>query len=254
MRGTPRASILPTADLDVIEQKFDYENVTAPPLERIRELQQRVRRMEGTVVGQDLTLLPALADVMTVRAGTVCSVDTPGLALALAAGASQAGSWVGFAGLPEVGWEAAADLGIDLDRTVAVPFPGEHWLSVTAALVEVIGVVIARPPGPVSEAQAGRVSARLRQRGAVLIVEGSWPRAALRVTTVANDWTGLGSGHGHLHHREVRLEIRTQTDTPQRVTLGLRPNLVTVVPTTVPASLSSTVATDDLSAVAAMAG
>ena len=137
-------------DLDVIEQKFDYGGVSAASAERIRELQQRVRRMEGVGVQQELRLLPALGQVMTVRTGTVCSVDSPGLALALAAGASQEGAWLGFAGLPEVGWEAASGLGIDLDRTVAVPFPGEHWLSVTAALIDVLGVVIARPPGRVT--------------------------------------------------------------------------------------------------------
>lgn len=177
--------------------------------------------MESVSVTEEVSLLPALAEVMSLRAGTVCSVDSPGLALALAAGASGAGAWVGFAGLPEVGWEAAADLGIALDRTVAVPFPGEHWLSVTAALVDVVGVVIARPPGQVGEAQAGRLVARLRQRGAVLIVDGVWPRAALRLRTLANAWNGLGSGHGHLHSREVRLEIASPTGAARQVRFGL---------------------------------
>lgn len=206
--------------LDEIEQKFDYEKVPTASVERIRDLQQRVRRMEGIGVADELTLLPGLAEVMTVRTGTACCVDAPGLALTLAAGASQNGTWVGFAGLPEVGWEAASGLGLDLERTVAVPFPGEHWLSVTAALIDVVGVVIARPPGRVSEAQAGRISARLRQRGAVLIVDGSWPRAALRLSTLENHWSGLGSGHGHLQQRRLRVEVRQPAAAPRRVSLG----------------------------------
>ena len=195
--------------------------VTTTSLERVRELQQRVRRMENVGISSPVDLLPALADVMTLRTGTVCSVDSPGLALAMAAGAARAGAWIGFAGLPEVGWEAAADLGIDLERTVAVPFPGEHWLSVTAALVDVIGVVVARPPGQVREAEAGRLAARLRQRGATLIVDGAWPRAALRLTTVTNNWQGLGSGHGHLRGRQVQVEISTPAGVPRLVTVEL---------------------------------
>lgn len=194
--------------------------------------------MEGSVESPALPLLPALAEVMTVRAGTVCAVDSPGLAMAMAAGASSAGAWVGFAGLPELGWEAAADLGLQLDRTVAVPFPGEHWLSVTAALVDVVSVVVARPPGQVGEAQAGRIAARLRQRGCVLIVEGAWPRAAVRVRTLTNRWSGLGSGHGHLDSRQVSLEISTATGVPRRATLGVRAGELWAVPVSMPTEVA----------------
>lgn len=200
--------------------------------------------MESTGGTRELSLLPALAEVMSVRTGTVCAVDSPGLAFALAAGASQDGAWVGFAGLPEVGWEAAADLGLDLRRTVAVPFPGEHWLSVTAAFIDVISVVIVRPPGSVSEAQAARIAARLRQRGAVLIVDGPWPRAALRLTTVRSEWSGLGAGHGHLRGRRVRLQITTQTSGQRLVTLGFPATDLSV----------TAVAEDTLAPTAAMVG
>ena len=216
----------------MFEQKFDYGRVSAPALERIRDLQQRVRRMEGLSAAPDLPLLPALAQVLTVRAGTVCSVDTPGLALALAAGASRAGAWVGFSGVPEVGWEAAAELGIDLDRAVSVPFPREHWLSVTSALIDVVAVVISRPVGRVGETQAAKVSARLRQRGAVLIVDGDWPRAAVRLRTLGNEWGGLGAGHGHLVDREMRLQISTPASRTRTVALRHGTSGLHVVPDT----------------------
>ncbi|HEY5847469.1 MAG TPA: hypothetical protein VIT42_11845 [Microlunatus sp.] len=177
--------------------------------------------MEGTGISQDLELLPALASVLSVRTGTACSVDSPGLALALAAGPSQAGAWVGIVGLPDLGWEAAFDLGLDLGRTIAVPDPGDHWLSVIAGLIDVTTVVVVRPPGRVSEAQAARVAARLRQRGSVMVAVGGWPRSALSLMTVSNRWSGLGRGFGHLSNRGVTVAIRTGAAAIREVQLGL---------------------------------
>ena len=150
---------------------------------------------------------------MVLRTGAACAVDSTGLALALATGPSRAGRWVAVVAMPDVGWEAAAHLGLDLGRTVAVPEPGDHWLSVVAGLIDVVPVVLVRPPSRVSEAQASRIAARLRQRGSVLIVEGAWPRAAVSVTTVANRWAGLGWGFGHLQSRDLTVEIRTGSTT-----------------------------------------
>ena len=163
--------------------------------------------MEGTGLSQNVALLPALAEVVTMRSGTVCCVDSSGLAVALAAGPSRAGSWVGVVSMPDVGWEAAQDLGLDLGRTIAVPDPGEHWLSVTAGLIDVASVVLVRPRGRVSDGQAGRIAARLRQRGTVLIVDGVWPRVALSLSTLRNRWNGLGWGSGHLQSREVTVQV-----------------------------------------------
>lgn len=162
-------------------------------------------------MSQSVALLPALAQDLTLRTGTACTVDSTGLALALAAGSSRAGSWLGVVAMPDVGWEAAEGLGIDLGRTVAVPEPGEHWLTVTAGLIDVVPMVVLRPPGRVSEAQAGRIAARLRQRGSVLIVDGAWPRASMSLTTVANRWYGLGWGTGHLQSRDVAVQIELGT-------------------------------------------
>ena len=72
-------------------------------------------------------------------------MDSPSLAMALVAGPSQAGEWIAMVGAPDFGLEAAAGFGIDLERTVVVPRPGEHWLSVAAGLLEVAGVVMVKP-------------------------------------------------------------------------------------------------------------
>src|SRR3712207_3582372 len=106
-----------------------------PVLEQLRE---RVAAVERRPAAQPVPSLPGLSELVPLRAGSTYSVDSASLALALAAGAPQAGEWVGFAGSRDFGVEAAADLGIELSRTVLVPDPGEHWLEVTAALVDVL--------------------------------------------------------------------------------------------------------------------
>ena len=127
--------------------------------------------------------------------GATYAVDSASLALALAAGASQAGEWVGFAGCADFGAEAAAELGIELSRTVLVPDPGEHWLEVTAALVDVLRVVVLRPPAAVDERTAGILDSRLRTRSAVLVVHGDWPRVEARLSVEESGWTRPGVRH-----------------------------------------------------------
>src|SRR5690349_16159996 len=123
---------------------------------------------------------PALAGLVQLRAGGSYSVDSAGLALALLAGPSKAGSWAAAVGVSDFGAEAARALGVDLDRTVLVPDPGEQWLEVVAALVDVTTVVVVRPPGRIAASSAEKLAARLRKRGAALVAweaaRGDWPR------------------------------------------------------------------------------
>ena len=174
-----------------------------PTEDVLARLRGRVAAMERGTARQRLPTLPALDDVVPLHAGGVYGVDSAGLALALAAGASAAGEWVGFAGWRDFGSEAAAALGIRLDRTVLVPEPGEHWLEVTAALVDVLKVVVLRPParsGPVAAKDAGRLESRLRTRSSVLVVWGEWPRVEARVSlersAVVRGRCGPGSAGG----------------------------------------------------------
>jgi hypothetical protein len=119
------------------------------------------------------------------------------LLTALLAGPSADGAWCGIIGVPEFGAEAAGQLGVDLERLVMVPHPGEHWLSVTAALADAVTVVVTKPGGRVRDADAARLAARLRQRGAMLIALGDWPGAVARLTMTESVWSGLGRGHGY---------------------------------------------------------
>jgi hypothetical protein len=122
-------------------------------------------------------------------------------------------------GVPDFGAEAAAEVGIDLGRTVLVPEPGEQWLEVTAALVDVVPLVVLRPPARVGEHVAEKLGARLRKREAALVALGPWPRCEVRLSTAEPQWTGLGLGHGHLRTRQVVVEARRGSAPPRRTAL-----------------------------------
>jgi hypothetical protein len=194
--------------------------------------------MEGGPARLPVPVLPALSELVSLRTGGSYGVDSASLALALAAGASQAGEWIGFAGWPDFGAEAAADLGVDLDRTVLVPEVGEHWLEVTAALVDVLRVVVLRPPARVDARSAGVLDARLRKRSAVLVVWGDWPRCEARLSLEDARWTGPDRGHGRLRERQVRIAVRRGSAPPVRADLafpGEAAPLTLVPPTAEPA-------------------
>src|SRR4029079_16315277 len=165
-------------------------------------------------------VLPALSGLVSLQTGGSYGVDSASLALALAAGASSGGEWMGFAGWPDFGAEAAADLGVDLARTVLVPDTGEHWLEVTAALVDVLRVVVLRPPARVDTRAAGVLDARLRKRSSVLVVWGDWPRCEARLSLEDARWTGPDRGHGRRRERQVRIAVRRASAPPVRADLA----------------------------------
>ncbi len=182
--------------------------------EVVRALQERIRGMQRTRL--DSRALPtheALTGLLpggALAAGGSYAVDgSTTLALGLAQGPSAAGAWCAIVGMPDLGIEAVAGLGLDLERVVLVPHPGEQWLSVVSALVDVVTVVIVRPPrrasgaAKLSDSAASKLSARLRQREGALVGIGDWPGADARLAVTASSWVGLGSGFGHLQARQV---------------------------------------------------
>ncbi len=185
----------------------------------VEQLRERVAAMERKPATQPVATLPGLASLVPLHAGATYAVDSASLALALAAGASQAGEWVGFAGCTDFGAEAAAELGIELSRTVLVPDPGEHWLEVTAALVDVLRVVVLRPPARVDERTAGILDSRLRTRSAVLVVHGAWPRVEARLSVEESIWSGPECGTGHLQQRHARVALHRGARPPRHAEL-----------------------------------
>jgi membrane protein implicated in regulation of membrane protease activity len=197
-------------------------------LSQVAALQQRISSMQATKL-ETLTLptLPAMADILpggALRQGAAYSVEgSTTLVMALLAGPSQGGAWCGVVGLPDFGAEAATRFGIDLDRLVLVPAPGDQWLTVTAALVDVLSVVVIKPSLHIRDADVARLGARLRQRGCTLIVMGGWPQSEAVLRIEGSRWSGLGRGHGYLTGREVTVASvgNRGFDRPQRASLWL---------------------------------
>jgi hypothetical protein len=189
--------------------------VTSAP-DTIAQLRSRMAGMQDGMPRLPLETHPALAGLVQLRAGGSYSVDSASLALALLAGPSKAGSWAAAVGVSDFGAEAASALGVDLDRTVLVPDPGDQWLEVVAALVDVVTVVLVKPHGRVPAGVAEKLGARLRKRSAALVVLGDWPRAEVRLTSTSSAWGGVGEGHGHLRSRRILVEAQRGTAPPRR--------------------------------------
>ncbi|MFT4081356.1 MAG: hypothetical protein QM638_02115 [Nocardioides sp.] len=186
----------------------------------IEQLRARMRRLERASTGRELTTHPVLADLLRLRTGSAYAVGDVGLALLLLAGPSAAGEWCAVIGEPDLGVLAAAETGVNLERTILVPQPGECWVEATAALIDVATLVVLRPPGRVPVGLAERLAARLRARDAALVCLGrDWPRAEARVTLGDPRWVGPGQGEGHLRARRVEVEVRRGTAPARRTTL-----------------------------------
>lgn len=221
--------------LDIFELDFEYRGVSATgganaiekaqaDLERIRELKSRISGMERTrLATRAVPTLPAFASLLpggALQAGGVYSVDgSMTLLMGLLSAASADGAWCGVVGVPEFGAEAAAHFGIELGRLVLVREPGAAWLPVAAALADALTIVVVRQGAGegggnargVSDTDAAKLAARLRQRGSVLISFGTrWPGSEAVLTVTGSRWSGIGRGYGYPRERlvTVRSEVR----------------------------------------------
>ena len=193
---------------------FEYEQVS--PATSVSELKARIRSMQASKLDSRLIPThPAISGLLPgggLQQGAAYSLDRSAMLLmTLLAPPSAAGTWCGIVGMPEFGVEAAQHLGVDLDRLVLVPRPGDQWLAVTAAIADVMGVVVVRPPKHATDSSISRLAARLRQRGATLLVLGPWPQTEAMLSLSHSQWHGIGEGHGHLTAREVTVTVTSRT-------------------------------------------
>ena len=191
----------------------------------IEQLQERIRGMQDGVPRVPVPTHPALEGVLQLRTGGAYEVDSASLGMALLAAPSQEGAWAAVVGAADFGVEAAHELGVDLTRTVLVPDPGEHWLEATAALVDVVSVVLLKPPPGVNERTAGRIGARLRKRSTTLIAWGRWPGSEARLTVESSHWGGADRGHGRLVDRRLVVAVARGSAPARRVGLELVPGV-----------------------------
>ena len=174
-----------------------------------------------------LPLLPAVSDLFvggSLQRGLTVAVNGIGatsMALVLAAGPSQAGSWTALVGTEELGLAAVAEAGIALERLLVVgPVDASTNAGVVAALIGAVDVVLVGSGLRFRPADLRRLSARLRESGSVLIQIGSsrigssqigsskGPGVDVGIRVMTSQWSGLGDGHGLLRSRKV--EVQTQ--------------------------------------------
>ena len=185
-----------------------------PRTELLARLRAQVAVKEARIQQAPFPVHPELAALLPdggLKPGSAYSLTGAGaLLLALLAEPSREGHWCGVVGMPDFGAEAAALAGVALDRLALVPDPAAQWLSTTAALLEAVPIVAVRPHGRVSEGDAATLMSRLRDREAVLLVDGSWPRAEATLSVSERRWAGVGAGFGYLASREVTVTVTSR--------------------------------------------
>lgn len=155
-----------------------------------------------------LPVPPALAPVLPDglrRGATTVVLGSTSLVLALLAHACAGGAWAAVVGQPAVGLLAAAQAGVALDRLAVVPAPGPDASLVVAALVDGIDVVLVGPQVTLTDTDRRRLSARARDRGAVLLSTTPWAGAGAVLDVEGGEWSGVGAGDGQLRTRQVRV-------------------------------------------------
>jgi hypothetical protein len=188
-------------------------------------------RAAATLTDQAVTdLLPVPAPLAPLfpagglrRGSALAVVGSTSLLIAMLAAVSADGAWCAVVGLPTLGLLAAAEAGVAVDRLALVPDPGPDLAGVVGALVDGVDLVVVGDPAGLAPAQVRRLTARARQRGAVLIGLGGWPGADLRLSLRDAIWSGAGAGEGYLRQRRVTVlaEGRGGANRPRRVVVLL---------------------------------
>jgi hypothetical protein len=189
---------------------------------------------EGSVLAAErvLPVPDSLAPLLPggLQRGTLVGVSGAGgvtLALCLLTEPLTQGSWAAVVGLPDLGLEAAAALGVELSRVALIPDPGPNWTAVVAVLLDALDIVMVRPPRHCRPADARRLGARARERGSILLLSAGgtvWPeRPDLQLTVETDGWEGLGLGVGTLRRRAARVVVtgRRGADRPRSMTCWL---------------------------------
>lgn len=199
-------------------------SVTDDPAEVLAGLRHKLRTTQNEA--RSLPVHPALQEAVgdRLRAGSVYAfLGATTLGVGLLSSAALAQTWCAAVGFPHLGLESAGEWGVDLQRLILVPhLAADQWVDSISTLVEAVDLVLACAPPPLSPAVRSRLEARLRHRGAVLVVADTWPRAAATISAQTSRWRGLDCGHGHLMGRELTLEA-TRGHHTRRITVQWPP-------------------------------
>ncbi len=221
--------------------------------ERLLRLRELAGDLTPLTLAQDrcLPVLPALEELVPggLQRGTTVAVGGSGataLIHAVVAGPTQAGSWAAWVGVDGLGWAAASELGVALERVAVVQVDERRMTAALAALVDAFDLVVVGPEHRPDRTEVRRLQSRARERGAVLVVRSrplvqGGDRRAGRAVEWGPDvqlecgdlrWSGPGQGSGHLQARRLTVSVRGRRgfDRPRRVDLWLPgPDGVTAV-------------------------
>lgn len=158
----------------------------------------------------DEALQPLLRDGGLVRGQVVGVAGSAGLSLATAvvARAAVTGSWVAVVGVEDFGVEAAAGLGLPLERLVSVDAGSSalDWADRIAACADGFELVVTTHPRRPAPHLLRRVRQRLQAHGSVLVlIDPDGTTCDVLLTAVDSRWVGIGAGHGALLARSVQV-------------------------------------------------
>ncbi|MEX2563084.1 MAG: hypothetical protein WD358_07485 [Nitriliruptoraceae bacterium] len=160
------------------------------------------------------------------RGEAIAVTGSTSLMLSMLARPSRQRCWCVVVGLPGLGLAAAREAGVDLERLVLIPHPGERWAQIVATLLDAFDVVVACPSSPVTASTARKLTAVARRQSTVLVVHhpggivaGGNKSSAHRhadhhfqgvrwhLRVVAQQWEGLQDGSGYLQARRLKIEL-----------------------------------------------
>ena len=129
------------------------------------------------------------------------------------------GGWMAVIDVATFGTDAAAEIGIPLERVVHIDTGVDtddatdtDWIDVMGAAVDGFDVVLTRVPaglrGDRRPAAVRKLVSRLHQKGAVVVTLGAAGAltADIEIDTRRSVWSGLGDGAGHLRRRVIDVE------------------------------------------------
>lgn len=182
------------------------------------------RRADGAIIPVAEPLAPLFPDGGLRPGHTYSVASSTSLLFALMSEASKSGSWCAVLGVPQLSAQAASGYGIDLERLILVPTPGDAWLRAAGAIAEVAPIVAVHPDRKPHDAEVARLSARLRDRGGVLLIAGDWPGADMTLRLRDGQWSGVGEGSGILRSRTVTVLAEHRHSPRPRKTRVLLPS------------------------------
>jgi len=133
------------------------------------------------------------------------------MALTLVARAVTAGSWLAVVGVPDLGIEAASELGVPPSRLVMVSSGRgpKEWAERVAAAADGFDILLTCPPAGAVRMER-KLANRVKARGVVLVAVGrSTPGIATDIDFATSRvvWRGIGGGWGALTGRDVVVQV-----------------------------------------------